>query len=103
MVARGGERQGRRAIDYGGFVVIKGSDVDERESLTNLAGFFFFFFLRDNFVCGWVKSHKITRRSFIIIQQLLYMKFVDRICIFFHPYIVLQLYFFFFLSITIIL
>ena len=36
MVARGGERQGRRAIDCGGFIIIKGAAVDERESLTNL-------------------------------------------------------------------
>ena len=36
MVARGGEWRGRRAIDCGGFVVIKGAAVDERKSLTNL-------------------------------------------------------------------
>ena len=36
MVACGSERRGRRAIDYGGFVIIKGAVVDERESLANL-------------------------------------------------------------------
>ena len=52
MVARGGERQGRRAIDCGGFVVIKDVAVDERESLTNLAVFFFFFF--EGQFCVWL-------------------------------------------------
>ena len=36
MVACGDERRGRRAIDCGGFIVIKGVAVDERESLANL-------------------------------------------------------------------
>ena len=36
IVACGGERRDWRAINYGGFIVIKGVAVDGRESLANL-------------------------------------------------------------------